>query len=248
MQYSLSGKNIIGRSKNGTGKTGAYLIPILNKLDLSLSKPQALILSSSRELANQIADECKQIGKFMNVQVMSCIGGEAVSNDVLRLKQTVHVITATLGRITSLAEQGLCDLSQCKIVVLDEVDHLLGFNSFGNLERIMSFVPKTAQILAFSATFPESIKNDLVLPLFLVVILLYSLIYFIFYFYFPFPFLFLFLFHSFARCIDFHFLSPFKMLRTILFLALSSSQGFPSVIRSAMMTTTMKMMKTTTEH
>lgn len=162
LPQSLAGKNIVGRSKNGTGKTGSYLIPILNKLDTSLDKPQALILASSRELANQIADECKQLGKYLNIQVMSCIGGENFKEDILRLKQPVHVITATLGRIEHLISGEFCDMSHCKIVVLDEVDHLLNDDSFGNIENIMKSIPKTAQMLAFSATFPENIQAGLV--------------------------------------------------------------------------------------
>ena len=121
----LKGENIIAKAKNGTGKTAAYAIPLVEKIDIELNKIQALVLVPVRELAMQTSLVIKEIGKHKKVQCMVSTGGTRVNEDVIRMEQTLHVVVATPGRILDLASRGLAKLDQCKFCVLDEVDKLI---------------------------------------------------------------------------------------------------------------------------
>lgn len=121
----LKGENIIAKAKNGTGKTAAYAIPLVEKIDVELNKIQALVLVPVRELAMQTSLVIKEIGKHKKVQCMVSTGGTRVNEDVIRMEQTLHVVVATPGRILDLASRGLAKLDQCKFCVLDEVDKLI---------------------------------------------------------------------------------------------------------------------------
>ena len=103
---ALAGKNIVARAKNGTGKTAAYGIPIVEKIDTNLNKIQALVLVPVRELAMQTSLVIKELGKHKGVQCMVSTGGTRVNEDVIRMGQTVHVVVATPGRILDLASRG----------------------------------------------------------------------------------------------------------------------------------------------
>ena len=118
---ALVGKDILARAKNGTGKTGAFLIPTLEKTSATIPKVQALILVPTRELALQTAQNAKELSKHMGLEVMVTTGGTSLQDDIMRLYQTVHIIVATPGRILDLAEKNVADLSHCKIAVMDEV-------------------------------------------------------------------------------------------------------------------------------
>lgn len=121
----LDGQNIIAKAKNGTGKTAAYGIPLVEKIDTTLNKIQALILVPVRELAMQTSLVIKEIGKHKGIQCMVSTGGTRVNEDVIRMGQTVHVVVATPGRILDLASRGEAKLDQCKLCILDEVDRLI---------------------------------------------------------------------------------------------------------------------------
>jgi len=118
---ALVGKDILARAKNGTGKTGAFLIPTLEKVSATINKIQALILVPTRELALQTAQNAKELSKHMGIEVMVTTGGTSLQDDIMRLYQTVHIVVATPGRILDLAEKSVADLSNCKIAVMDEV-------------------------------------------------------------------------------------------------------------------------------
>ena len=156
---SLAGRDILARAKNGTGKTASFLIPLLQKVDVSLNHVQALVLVPTRELALQESEVCKQLGKDLNVEVMASTGGTVLSEDIMRLNKTVHVIVATPGRIMDLAEKGVAKLDRCPLLVMDEADKLLSPEFQHIIERIIQKLAPRRQILMFSATFPVVVKS-----------------------------------------------------------------------------------------
>ncbi len=115
---ALTGRDILARAKNGTGKTGAYVIPTLERLNTKKNKIQAILLVPTRELALQTSQVCKTLGKHMGVEVMVTTGGTTLKDDILRLGQTVHMLVGTPGRILDLAGKGVADLSQCQTFVM----------------------------------------------------------------------------------------------------------------------------------
>lgn len=155
---ALTGRDILARAKNGTGKTAAFTIPILEKINPNQNHIQALILVPTRELALQTAQVCKNLGKHLNIQVMVTTGGTTLKDDILRLGQTVHIIVATPGRILDLAGKGVADLSHATSLVMDEADKLLSPEFQPIIEQLISFFPPTRQIMLYSATFPMIVK------------------------------------------------------------------------------------------
>ncbi|KAL0236504.1 hypothetical protein GEMRC1_003086 [Eukaryota sp. GEM-RC1] len=157
---ALMGKDILVRSKNGTGKSASYLIPILERVDVSIRRPQAVVLVPSRELALQTSEVCRTLGTYIEgIQIMTTTGGSLVKDDVIRMRQGVHVIVATPGRLLDLAKRQVADLGHCKMFVLDEADKLIA-KEF--IDTISSLVDKTSpqrQIMLCSATFPSSVKS-----------------------------------------------------------------------------------------
>jgi len=155
---ALVGKDILARAKNGTGKTGAFLIPTLEKINVQIPKIQSLILVPTRELALQTSQIAKELSKHMKVEVMVSTGGTSLQDDIMRLYQTVHVLVATPGRVLDLAEKAVCDLSQCRICTMDEADKLLSPEFEPLCEKLLGFCARDRQIMMFSATFPVAVK------------------------------------------------------------------------------------------
>eukprot|EP01137_Pigoraptor_chileana_P003028 Opistho-2@42642 len=156
---SLAGRDILARAKNGTGKTAAYLIPVLEKTDTTRNVIQALILVPTRELALQTSQLCKELGKHMNVRVMVTTGGTSLKDDIMRLQETVHIVVATPGRVVDLAGKGVANLKHCNVIVMDEADKLLSPEFKPIAEQLLSYLPPTRQLLLYSATFPLSVKD-----------------------------------------------------------------------------------------
>ena len=156
---ALAGRNILARAKNGTGKTGAYVIPTLEKLDLSKTHIQALLLVPTRELALQTSAVVRDLGKHMKINIMISTGGTNLRDDIMRLQSVVHIMVATPGRILDLAEKNIADLSKCGLVCLDEADKLLSPTFEPIIEKLIRFCSPNRQILLFSATFPKSVKS-----------------------------------------------------------------------------------------
>jgi ATP-dependent RNA helicase DDX6/DHH1 len=156
---ALAGKDILARAKNGTGKTGAYSIPILEKIDTSHNFIQALVVVPTRELALQTSSVIKQLGKHLHVQSMVSTGGTALREDIYRLYKPVHVVVGTPGRILDLSSKGVMDLSRCTTIVMDEADKLLSFDFAPLISQVLSFLPTERQIMLFSATFPIEVKH-----------------------------------------------------------------------------------------
>ncbi|XP_019058506.1 PREDICTED: DEAD-box ATP-dependent RNA helicase 8 isoform X2 [Tarenaya hassleriana] len=156
---ALTGSDILARSKNGTGKTAAFCIPALEKIDPDNNVIQAVILVPTRELALQTSQVCKELGKHLKIQVMVTTGGTSLRDDIMRLYQTVHLLVATPGRILDLAKKGVCALEDCAMFVLDEADKLLSAEIQPSIEQLIQFLPENRQILLFSATFPLTMKD-----------------------------------------------------------------------------------------
>ncbi|CAB1349375.1 unnamed protein product [Coregonus sp. 'balchen'] len=149
---ALSGRDILARAKNGTGKSGAYLIPLLERIDLKKDCIQ--------ELALQVSQICIQISKHMGgVKVMATTGGTNLRDDIMRLDETVHVVIATPGRILDLIKKGVAKVNQVQMMVLDEADKLLSQDFVVMMEEVLSYLPKQRQILLYSATFPLSVQK-----------------------------------------------------------------------------------------
>lgn len=157
--YANLGQHIIARAKNGTGKTGAYVIPILEKIDTAKINIQALILVPTRELALQTSFIIKEIGKFMKVESMVSTGGTSVKDDIFRLYKTVHVLVGTPGRVLDLTSKKVADLSKCEILVMDEADKLLSIDFQPIVEKLIEFLPAAVQIMMLSATFPLAVED-----------------------------------------------------------------------------------------
>ncbi|CUV07729.1 ATP-dependent RNA helicase [Cryptosporidium parvum Iowa II] len=156
---ALAGKDILARAKNGTGKTAAFVIPLLEKINTKKNIIQGLILVPTRELALQTSSIVKQLGKHINVQCMVSTGGTSLRDDILRLNNPVHVLVGTPGRILDLSNKKVCNLSGCFMFIMDEADKLLSPEFQPIIEELIEFLPKERQILLYSATFPVTVKG-----------------------------------------------------------------------------------------
>ncbi|XP_030753547.1 ATP-dependent RNA helicase me31b [Sitophilus oryzae] len=156
---ALSGKDILARAKNGTGKTGAYSIPVLELIDPTKDYIQALVIVPTRELALQTSQICIELAKHLQIRIMVTTGGTNLRDDIMRIYQKVQVIIATPGRILDLMEKEVAQMSNCKILVLDEADKLLSQDFKGMLDTVIKNLPRERQILLFSATFPLTVEQ-----------------------------------------------------------------------------------------
>ncbi|KAI7736208.1 hypothetical protein M8C21_024121 [Ambrosia artemisiifolia] len=156
---ALTGSDILARAKNGTGKTAAFCIPVLEKIDQVNNVIQAVILVPTRELALQTSHVCKELGKHMNIQIMVTTGGTSLKDDIMRLHQPVHLLVGTPGRILDLAKRGICKLKDCAMLAMDEADKLLTPDFQPTVEQLIHFMPADRQILMFSATYPATVKE-----------------------------------------------------------------------------------------
>jgi ATP-independent RNA helicase DbpA len=156
----LSNRDFIGQANTGSGKTAAFALGILTKLDLTNHMPQALVLVPTRELAEQVANEIRRLARFTsNIKVLAISGGSEERHKVKSLKQGAHIIVGTPGRITKLLETGILITSDLKVLVLDEADRLLEMGTIEEINHIVSFTPLNRQTMLFSATFPHGIKT-----------------------------------------------------------------------------------------
>lgn len=155
---AMMGNDILARAKNGTGKTGSFLIPVLEKCDASKPHIQALILVPTRELALQTSNVCKNLGRHLPLQIMVTTGGTSLKDDIMRLYNPVHILIATPGRVLDLANKQVADIRRCNMLVLDEADKLLSPEMQAVVVRLIELMPPERQILLFSATFPVTVK------------------------------------------------------------------------------------------
>lgn len=156
---ALTGRDILARAKNGTGKTGAYAIPLLEKVDVNKNVVQAMVIVPTRELALQTSQICIELSKHMGCKCMVTTGGTNLKDDIMRLTEPVHVIIATPGRILDLMNKNLVKIQSCQVLILDEADKLLSQDFKGMLDSIIGHLPSDRQIMLYSATFPLTVES-----------------------------------------------------------------------------------------
>ncbi|WP_423917149.1 DEAD/DEAH box helicase [Frigoribacterium sp. 2-23] len=156
----LSGRDVVGLAQTGTGKTAAFALPILSRLDVSAKKPQALVLSPTRELALQVCEAFEQYAAHLRgVHVLPVYGGQAYGVQLSALRRGVHVVVGTPGRIMDHLAKGTLDLSELKYLVLDEADEMLKMGFAEDVETILADTPDDKQVALFSATMPAQIRR-----------------------------------------------------------------------------------------
>lgn len=156
----LAGGDLIGQSKTGSGKTAAFVLPILQGLRLQERAPQALVLCPTRELGAQIAREFRKWGRHLpGLQVRTIAGGESMRDQIGALRKGVHLVVGTPGRVLDHLRRGNLKLQTVKTLVLDEADRMLEMGFQADIEDIVSQTPAERQTVFFSATFPPSIEE-----------------------------------------------------------------------------------------
>jgi len=157
--FVLEGKDIIAQSQTGTGKTAAFLIPILERLEV-ISQPQVLVLVPTRELALQVSEEARKLSPHSNLQVAAVYGGEPIHKQLQAFRRGVDVIIGTPGRIIDhIFTRKSFRLDHLKFVVLDEVDEMIGKGFLKDIEKIIKKVPEQRQTLLFSATISPEVEG-----------------------------------------------------------------------------------------
>ena len=167
LPVALSGHDIIGQAKTGTGKTLGFGIPMLNQIvapgddgwagQAHPGRPQALAVAPTRELAVQVAGDLERAGARRGIRVLTVYGGRAYEPQIEALRRGVEVVVGTPGRLIDLAQQGHLNLSQARIVVLDEADEMLDLGFLPDVERILALTPVRRQTMLFSATMPGAV-------------------------------------------------------------------------------------------
>ena len=158
--HLLEGRDVLGQAQKGSGKTGAFALPMLQRIDLNLRRPQVLVLVPTRELAIQVAAAFERYGAAMNgLNVLAVYGGAAYQPQFAQMKRGVHVIVGTPGRITDHMNRGSLQLDALKGVVLDEGDEMLRMGFAESVEWILDQLPTERQIALFSATMPPTIRT-----------------------------------------------------------------------------------------
>lgn len=156
----MAGKDIIGQAQTGTGKTAAFGIPLLEKIDQKSKKLQGVILCPTRELAIQVAEEIRCLAKYMHaIKVLPIYGGQDIVKQIRSLKSGAHLIIGTPGRVMDHMRRKTINMEEVHTVVLDEADEMLNMGFKEDIETILEGVPKDRQTILFSATMPKAIMQ-----------------------------------------------------------------------------------------
>jgi ATP-dependent RNA helicase DeaD len=156
----LAGRDVVGRAQTGTGKTAAFALPILSRLDLAQTRPQALVLAPTRELALQVCEAFESYAAHLKgVRVLPVYGGQGYGVQLSALRRGVHIVVGTPGRIMDHLDRGTLDLSQLKYLVLDEADEMLQMGFAEDVATILADTPPDKQVALFSATMPAQIRR-----------------------------------------------------------------------------------------
>ncbi|MCO4661322.1 ATP-dependent RNA helicase [Streptococcus infantarius subsp. infantarius] len=156
---ALEGKDVIGQAQTGTGKTAAFGLPTLDKIDTSRNLVQALVIAPTRELAVQGQEELFRFGREKGVKVRSVYGGSSIEKQIKALRSGAHIVVGTPGRLLDLIKRKALKLVHVETLILDEADEMLNMGFLEDIEAIISRVPESRQTLLFSATMPEPIKR-----------------------------------------------------------------------------------------
>jgi ATP-independent RNA helicase DbpA len=156
----LAGRDVIGQGKTGSGKTAAFGLGVLNKLDVKRFRVQTLVLCPTRELADQVAKELRKLARSIhNIKILTLCGGMPFGPQIGSLEHGAHIVVGTPGRIEEHLRKGTLILENVDTLVLDEADRMLDMGFQPALDAILAYVPKSRQTLLFSATFPDQIKQ-----------------------------------------------------------------------------------------
>src|SRR5690554_3900574 len=155
----IAGKDLIGQAQTGTGKTAAFGIPLIQKIDVSRTNIAALIMTPTRELAIQVADEIGKLAKFKGVRTLPIYGGQDIGRQIRALKKYPHVIIGTPGRLLDHINRRTIKLDEVQTVVLDEADEMLDMGFMEDIQSILKLVPEERHTMLFSATMPPNIQR-----------------------------------------------------------------------------------------
>ncbi len=155
----ITGRDVIGQAKTGTGKTAAFALPILQNLDPARGRIQALVVVPTRELALQVAEAVADYGRFSKVRVASVYGGQSYGPQIHELQRGVDIVVGTPGRLIDLMDRKILVLSHLRTVVLDEADEMLSMGFIEDIEKILAETPDGRQTALFSATMPREIRS-----------------------------------------------------------------------------------------
>lgn len=155
----LQGKDVIGQAQTGTGKTAAFGIPMLEKIDKKQRKIQGLVVAPTRELAIQVSEEIHRLGKIKGVRTLPVYGGQHMDRQIRALKDGPHIVVATPGRLLDHIRRKSINISQVHTAVLDEADEMLNMGFIDDIRDILKAIPEERQTLLFSATMPKEIRN-----------------------------------------------------------------------------------------
>jgi len=163
----LEGRDLLGGAQTGTGKTAAFTLPMLHRLTMNRSAQnkfggtgiRALVLTPTRELAAQVEESIRTYGKYLQLSSTVVFGGVGMNPQISKLKKGVDILVATPGRLLDLMQQGMADLGQVQMLVLDEADRMLDMGFIHDVKKVLAAVPKEKQSLLFSATFSDEIRE-----------------------------------------------------------------------------------------
>ena len=156
---ALAGKDVIGQAQTGTGKTVAFGIPLMEKIDTKAEHVQGIVIAPTRELAIQVSEELFKLGFGKRVRVLAVYGGQDIDRQMRALKKKPHIIVGTPGRLLDHINRKTIKLGDVETVILDEADEMLNMGFIEDIESILSNVPEEHQTLLFSATMPEPIRK-----------------------------------------------------------------------------------------
>jgi ATP-dependent RNA helicase DeaD len=156
----LEGRDVLGQAQTGTGKTAAFALPILSRIEAKPGKPQALVLAPTRELAIQVAEAFQRYAAHIpGFQVLPIYGGQSYGPQLHALRRGVHVVVGTPGRVIDHMDKNTLDLSELKYLVLDEADEMLRMGFIDDVEKVLQATPPERQVALFSATMPAPIRK-----------------------------------------------------------------------------------------
>ncbi len=155
----VEGKDVIGQAQTGTGKTAAFGIPMIEKINKDTRKIQGLVVAPTRELAIQVSEELHKLGKFKGVRTLPVYGGQHMERQIRALKDRPHIVVATPGRLLDHLRRRTIRVDDVQTAVLDEADEMLNMGFIDDIRDILKAIPEDRQTLLFSATMPKEIRN-----------------------------------------------------------------------------------------
>ena len=156
----LDGQDIIAQAKTGSGKSASFGIPIIEKIDTKNINPQAIILSPTRELADQVAKELRSLARYKsNLKILTLCGGTPMRPQIASLERGGHILVGTAGRVQDHLSRETIYLKDINTLVLDEADRMVDMGFYDEIKKIVSNLPRKRQNMLFSATYPDNIKK-----------------------------------------------------------------------------------------